>query len=144
MADLIPPSHPRLAALDKLYHAVLGLPRHLGQHSGGIVICGRGLDEVVPIQPAAMPGRNVVQWDKDDCEDLGLVKIDLLGLGMLAAMEDMIRICRRTKKDFELADIDLEDKAVYDMLHRSDTVGTFQVESRAQMATLSILKPNNF
>jgi len=144
MAYLLPPSHPRLVALEKLYHAVLGLPRHLGQHSGGIVICNQGLDEVVPIQPANMPGRTIVQWDKDDCEDLGLVKIDLLGLGMLAAMENMIEIRRRKEPRFELAGIDLEDKAVYNMLHRSDTIGTFQVESRAQMATLSILQPDDF
>ncbi|WP_367872033.1 DNA polymerase III subunit alpha [Luteolibacter sp. Populi] len=144
MASLLPPSHPRLGALEKLYHAVLGLPRHLGQHSGGIVICNHGLDEVVPIQSANMPDRTIVQWDKDDCEDLGLVKIDLLGLGMLAAMENMIEIRRRTEKDFELAGIDLEDRAIYGMLHQSDTVGTFQVESRAQMATLSILRPDTF
>ena len=144
MANLLPPSHPRLAALEKLYHGVLGLPRHLGQHSGGIVICNQGLDEVVPIQPASMPDRTIVQWDKDDCEDLGVVKIDLLGLGMLAAMENMIEVRRRKEPGFELAGIDLDDKAVYEMLHRSDTVGTFQVESRAQMATLSILRPNNF
>lgn len=144
LANLLPPSHPRVAALEKLYHAVKGLPRHLGQHSGGIVICGSGLDEVVPIQPASMPGRNIVQWDKDDCEDLGIVKIDLLGLGMLAAMENMIEIRRREEKGFELADIDLEDKAIYKMLHAADTVGTFQVESRAQMATLTILRPNTF
>jgi error-prone DNA polymerase len=144
MASLLPPSHPRLGALEKLYHAVLGLPRHLGQHSGGIVICNHGLDEVVPIQPASMPGRTIVQWDKDDCEELGLVKIDLLGLGMLAAMENMIEIRRRRDPDFELGRINLEDKAIYGMLHRADTVGTFQVESRAQMATLSILRPNHF
>ncbi len=144
MASLLPPSHPRLAALEKLYEAVLGLPRHLGQHSGGIVICDGGLDEVVPIQPASMPDRNIVQWDKDDCEDLGMVKIDLLGLGMLAAMENMIEIRRRKEADFELASIPIDDPAVYDMLHRSDTVGTFQVESRAQMATLSILRPRDF
>jgi error-prone DNA polymerase len=144
MANLLPPSHPRLVALEKLYHAVLGLPRHLGQHSGGIVICNQGLDEVVPIQSASMPGRTIVQWDKDDCEDLGLVKIDLLGLGMLAAMENMIEIRRRKDPGFELAGIDLDDKKVYDLMQRSDTVGTFQVESRAQMATLSILQPAKF
>lgn len=144
MASLLSPSHPRLAALEKLYHAVLGLPRHLGQHSGGMVICNQGLDEVVPIQPASMPDRTIVQWDKDDCEDLGLVKIDLLGLGMLAAMENMIEIRRRKEPDFDLADVDLADPAVYQMLHQADTVGTFQVESRAQMSTLQILRPNNF
>lgn len=144
MANLLPPSHPRLAALNKLYHAVLGLPRHLGQHSGGIVICNQGLDEVVPIQPASMPDRTIVQWDKDDCEDLGLVKIDLLGLGMLAAMENMIEVRRRKEPGFDLAGIDLNDEAVYDLMKRSDTVGTFQVESRAQMATLSMLQPSEF
>ncbi|TAE86371.1 MAG: DNA polymerase III subunit alpha [Verrucomicrobia bacterium] len=144
MAGLLPPSHPRLPALENLYHAVLGMPRHLGQHSGGMVICDRGLDEVVPIQPATMPGRTVVQWDKDDCEDLGIVKIDLLGLGMLAAMEEMIEITGRLGTRVEPAGIDLADPAVFEMLHRADTVGTFQVESRAQMATLSILRPNTF
>lgn len=144
MASLLPPSHPRLVALEKLYHAVLGLPRHLGQHSGGIVICNQGLDEVVPIQDASMPGRTIVQWDKNDCEDLGIVKIDLLGLGMLAAMENMIEVRRRKDPGFELASIDLDDRAVYDLMQRSDTIGTFQVESRAQMATLSILLPDHF
>ena len=144
MASLLPPSHPRLPALEKLYHAVLGMPRHLGQHSGGMVICDRGLDEVVPIQPATMPGRTVVQWDKDDCEDLGIVKIDLLGLGMLAAMENMIEITGKLGEKVDIAAIDLADPAVFEMLHRADTVGTFQVESRAQMATLSILRPNTF
>jgi len=144
MASLLPPSHPRLSALGRLYHAVLGLPRHLGQHSGGMVICAGRLDEVVPIQPASMPDRTIVQWDKDDCENLGLVKIDLLGLGMFAAMENMIEICERRNEPVSLDRIPLDDPQVYDMLHRSDTVGTFQVESRAQMATLSILKPESF
>lgn len=144
VAELLPPSHPRLPALEKLYHAVLGMPRHLGQHSGGIVICDRGLDEIVPIQPATMPGRTIVQWDKDDCEDLGIVKIDLLGLGMLAAMEDALAICRRRGRVIDPAAIPLDDPAVYDLLHGSDTVGTFQVESRAQMATLAVLRPDHF
>ncbi|WP_193211924.1 DNA polymerase III subunit alpha [Luteolibacter marinus] len=144
LANLLPPSHPRLPALQRLYHAVLGMPRHLGQHSGGMVICDRGLDEVVPVQPATMPGRTVVQWDKDDCEDLGIVKIDLLGLGMLAAMENAIEICARRGTPVDLAEVNLEDRAVYDLLHRADTVGTFQVESRAQMSTLAILKPDHF
>jgi error-prone DNA polymerase len=144
LGSLLPPSHPRLAALGKLYHAVLGMPRHLGQHSGGMVVCDHGLDQVVPIQPATMPGRTVVQWDKDDCEDLGIVKIDLLGLGMLAAMEDMIEITGRRGTRVDLATVPLDDPAVYDLMQRSDTVGTFQVESRAQMATLSILRPRNF
>lgn len=144
LATLIPPSHPRAEALGKLYHAVLGMPRHLGQHSGGIIICDRGLDEIVPIEPATMPRRTVVQWDKDDCEDLGIVKIDLLGLGMLAAMQDAFEICGKRGRPIDPARIPLDDPAVYEMLHRADTVGTFQVESRAQMATLRILRPNHF
>ncbi|RYD41053.1 MAG: error-prone DNA polymerase, partial [Verrucomicrobiaceae bacterium] len=144
MASLLPPSHPALPALQKLYGGVLGLPRHLGQHSGGIIICSKGLDAVVPIQPATMENRTVVQWDKDDCEDLGIVKIDLLGLGILAAMQDSIEICRKRGTEIDLAKLDLGDKAVYDMLEAADTIGTFQVESRAQMATLPILKPKNF
>ncbi len=141
---LIPPSHPRAGAMEKLYQAVLGMPRHLGQHSGGIIICDRGLDEIVPIEPATMPGRTVVQWDKDDCEDLGIVKIDLLGLGMLAAMQDAFALCEKRGRPIDPARIPLEDPAVYEMLHRADTVGTFQIESRAQMATLRILRPNHF
>ncbi|MES2921951.1 MAG: error-prone DNA polymerase [Verrucomicrobiota bacterium] len=144
MASLLPPSHPRLPTLSKLYHAVLKLPRHLGQHSGGIVICDNRLDAVVPIQPASMPNRTIVQWDKEDCEDLGIVKIDLLGLGILAAMQDSIAICERRGKPVDLAKIPQDDPGVYDMLHRADTIGTFQVESRAQMATLPIMKPRNF
>jgi error-prone DNA polymerase len=144
IASLIPPSHPRLPALSKLYHAVLAMPRHLGQHSGGMIVCDRGLDEVVPLERATMPGRNVVQWDKDDCEDLGIVKIDLLGLGMLAAMEDAISICSQRGMSVDLAKIPHDDEAVYDLMCRADTVGTFQVESRAQMATLPILRPRCF
>ncbi|MFT4176769.1 MAG: error-prone DNA polymerase [Luteolibacter sp.] len=144
VSSIIPPSHPRLPALDHLYHAVLGLPRHLGQHSGGMIICNHGLDAVVPLQPATMPGRTIVQWDKDDCEDMGLVKIDLLGLGMLAAMEESIRICEVRGKPIDLAKIPKEDPKVYDLLCEADTIGTFQVESRAQMATLPILRPRTF
>lgn len=144
MTNLLPPSHPRLPALSRLYHAVLGMPRHLGQHSGGMIVCDRGLDAVVPLQPATMPGRMVVQWDKDDCEDLGIVKIDLLGLGMLAAMEDALVISAGRGKPVDLATIPKDDPAVYDLLCRSDTIGTFQVESRAQMATLPIMKPRCF
>ncbi len=144
MASLLPPSHPRLPALFKLYDAVLGLPRHLGQHSGGIIICNKRLDAVVPIQPATMPNRTIVQWDKNDCEELGIVKIDLLGLGILAAMQESISICQTRGKHFDLATIPPDDPEVFKMLHRADTIGTFQVESRAQMATLPILKPANF
>lgn len=144
MASLLPPSHPRLPTLFKLYDGVLGMPRHLGQHSGGIIICDNRLDAVVPIQPAAMPMRTIVQWDKNDCEELGIVKIDLLGLGILAAMQESITICESRGKTIDLAKIPLDDPGVYSMLHCADTIGTFQVESRAQMATLPILRPNNF
>ncbi|MGD7652921.1 MAG: OB-fold nucleic acid binding domain-containing protein [Verrucomicrobiales bacterium] len=144
VASILPPSHPRVGALCHLYHAVLGKPRHLGQHSGGMIVCDRGLDAVVPLQPAAMPGRNVVQWDKDDCEDMGIVKIDLLGLGMLAAMERALEIRARRGEPVDLALIPKDDPAVFDLLCRADTVGTFQVESRAQMATLPVMRPATF
>jgi error-prone DNA polymerase len=140
----IPPSHPRFKPLLRLYHAVLHCPRHLGQHSGGMVFCDDGLDHVVPLQPAAMENRTVLQWDKDDCEDLGIVKVDLLGLGMLAAMEDTLKICERRGRPVNLAKIPKDDPATYDLLCRADTVGTFQVESRAQMATLTIMQPRKF
>ncbi|OYU43171.1 MAG: error-prone DNA polymerase, partial [Burkholderiales bacterium PBB4] len=144
IAPLLPPSHPRLPALRRLYEAVLGKPRHLGQHSGGMIVCDRGLDSVVPLEPATMPGRTVVQWDKDDCEDLGLIKIDLLGLGMLAAMEHTLVISSARGRPLDLATIPKDDPAVFEMLARSDTIGTFQVESRAQMATLPIMRPKTF
>ena len=119
------------------------LPRHLGQHSGGMIICDQGLDRIVPLQPAAMPGRTIVQWDKDDCEDLGIVKIDLLGLGMLAAIEDALHTCAIRGHPVDLATIPKDDPAVFDLLCRADTIGTFQVESRAQMATLPIMRPED-
>ncbi|NNC90680.1 MAG: DNA polymerase III subunit alpha [Akkermansiaceae bacterium] len=140
----VPRTHPRFRPLLHLYHTVLGFPRHLGQHSGGMIICDDGLDSIVPLQPAAMPNRTIVQWDKDDCEDLGIVKVDLLGLGMLAAMEDALRICAQRGRPVDLATIPKDDPATFDMLGRADTIGTFQVESRAQMATLPIMRPRNF
>lgn len=144
VSSILPPSHPRLGALSYLYQEVLGMPRHLGQHSGGMIVCDHGLDAVVPLQPATMQGRNVVQWDKDDCEDMGIVKIDLLGLGMLAAMEQALEICAKRGRVVDLATIPKDDPAVFDMLCRADTVGTFQVESRAQMATLPVMRPRTF
>lgn len=144
IASILPPSHPRLPALNYLYHAALGLPRHLGQHSGGMIVCDHGLDSSVPLQPATMPGRTVVQWDKDDCEDMGIVKIDLLGLGMLAAMEHALEIRSRRGEPIDLATIPKDDPAVFELLCRADTIGTFQVESRAQMATLPIMRPATF
>lgn len=140
----VPADHPRFQPLLTLYHAILGAPRHLGQHSGGMVFCDDGLDHIVPLQPATMPGRTVLQWDKDDCEELGIVKVDLLGLGMLAAMEDTIRVCEQRGKKVDLAQIPKDDPATYAMLCDADTIGTFQVESRAQMATLPVMRPAVF
>jgi error-prone DNA polymerase len=128
-----------------LIRAVQGLPRHLGQHSGGIVIADARLDEVVPIEPASMADRRIVQWDKDDCADMGLIKIDLLGLGMLAALEETIPLIRRHEgKEVDLAHLPPDDPKTYAMMCRADTIGVFQIESRAQMATLPRLKPKTF
>jgi len=136
---------PRIARLMQLVGAVQGLPRHLGQHSGGIVIAAGRLDEVVPIEPARMQGRRVVQWDKDDCADLGIIKIDLLGLGMLAALEETLPLIRiHEGVEIDLAHLPPDDPATYAMMRAADTVGVFQIESRAQMATLPRLKPENF
>ena len=135
---------PRLGHFARLWRAVVGLPRHLGQHSGGMVLCAGRLDEIVPLEPATMPGRVVVQWDKEDCADLGLIKVDLLGLGMMAALEEAITLCRDAGHDVDLAHLPPDDPAVYALLQKADTVGLFQVESRAQMATLPRLKPKCF
>ena len=140
-ADLADARIRRFAAL---WHAVVGLPRHLGQHSGGMVLCAGRLDEVVPLEPATMPGRVVVQWDKDDCADLGIIKVDLLGLGMMAALEEAIALCRAAGREVDLAHLPPDDPAVYQLLQAADTVGLFQVESRAQMATLPRLRPRRF
>ncbi len=129
----------------RLFLAIQNLPRHLGQHSGGIVVAAGRLDEVVPLEPAAMPGRVVVQWDKDDCADLGIVKVDLLGLGMLAALEEAIPMIRAHERvEVDLAHLPADDPKVYAMLNEADTVGCFQVESRAQMASLPRNAPRRF
>src|ERR1700675_2081843 len=140
----LPADHPRVNAFLQVYHAVQGLPRHLGQHSGGMVICEGQLDAIVPLENATMPGRTVIQWDKDDCEDLGIVKVDLLGLGMMAALQDAIEICDRRGHPVDLAKLPKDDPATYEMLCQADTIGVFQVESRAQMATLPRMKPRAF
>ncbi len=120
-------------------------PRHLGIHSGGMVLCDRPVIEVCPVEWARMPGRTVLQWDKDDCAAVGLVKFDLLGLGMLSALHYAIDLIRDYHGDeIDLAKLPQEDPNVYDMLCRADSVGVFQVESRAQMATLPRLKPRTF
>ncbi|MGW0179540.1 error-prone DNA polymerase [Nocardia sp. NPDC003345] len=122
-----------------------GLPRHLGIHSGGMVICDRPIADVCPVEWARMPGRSVLQWDKDDCAAAGLVKFDLLGLGMLSALHYMIDLVREhIGETVELHTLDLAEPAVYEMLCRADSVGVFQVESRAQMATLPRLRPRTF
>jgi error-prone DNA polymerase len=134
-----------------LWTEMQDLPRHLGQHSGGMVICQGRLDAVVPLENATMPGRVVVQWDKDDCADMGIVKVDLLGLGMMAVLQDAIALVNRPgsripnhEPRLDLARLPSKDPAVYKMLQEADTIGVFQVESRAQMATLPRLKPTTF
>ena len=127
------------------YLQIQNLPRHLGQHSGGMVLAKGRLDEVVPLEPASMPGRVVIQWDKEDCADLGLIKVDLLGLGMLAAIEEAIPLIRRCEgKEVDLAHLPENDPLVYKMLNEADTIGMFQVESRAQMASLPRNAPKTF
>ena len=158
---------PRMRTFAELWLRIQDLPRHLGQHSGGMVICQGSLDAVVPLEPASMPGRVVIQWDKDDCAEMGIVKVDLLGLGMMAVLQDAIELVNtdgirdpgsgiraadvvRTPDSgprpptFDLAHIPPNDTDVYALLQKADTVGIFQVESRAQMATLPRLKPTHF
>ncbi|MFN7982095.1 MAG: error-prone DNA polymerase [Vicinamibacterales bacterium] len=156
----------RVKLFAKLWQEMQDLPRHLGQHSGGMVICQGRLDSVVPLENASMPGRVVVQWDKDDCADMGIVKVDLLGLGMMAVLQDALALVNRgsapsvhsanphatnptnltnpTSPLVDLAHLPENDPAVYRMLCEADTIGVFQVESRAQMATLPRLKPSTF
>jgi error-prone DNA polymerase len=171
------PDDQRYRLFATLWQQMLDLPRHLGQHSGGMVVCQGRLDEVVPLENATMPGRVVVQWDKDDCADLGIIKVDLLGLGMMAALEEALVIVNGEGQDqapgkksealgtsectrampvpdaqclvpdrprVDLAHLPPDDPAVYRMLQAADTIGIFQVESRAQMATLPRLKPEHF
>ncbi|HKJ24372.1 MAG TPA: error-prone DNA polymerase [Myxococcota bacterium] len=141
----IDPEAPRVRAWLGLANAVRGLPRHLGQHSGGIVIAAGRLDEVVPLEPASMPGRTVVQWDKEDCADLGIIKIDLLGLGMLDALEKTLPLVREHEGvALDLAKLPTDDAKTWAMIQRADTVGVFQIESRAQMATLPRMRPERF
>ncbi|MGE3509367.1 MAG: DNA polymerase III subunit alpha, partial [Vicinamibacterales bacterium] len=155
----------RVQLFARLWRDMQDLPRHLGQHSGGMVICQGQLDAVVPLENASMPGRVVVQWDKDDCADMGVVKVDLLGLGMMAVLQDAIALVNGERPSdavaaaspgsattgvplppvrLDLAHLPQNDPTVYEMLQRADTIGVFQVESRAQMATLPRLKPASF
>jgi error-prone DNA polymerase len=138
-------SHPRLRKYYELCLSVQDLPRHLGQHSGGMVICQGQLDSVVPLEPASMPGRVVVQWDKEDCADMGIIKVDLLGLGMMAVLKDSIELIRdHYHEEVDLAHLPADDPQVYSTLQQADTVGMFQVESRAQMSCLPRLRPVRF
>src|SRR2546427_7211792 len=140
----LPNEHPRMSAFINLYQAIYGLPRHLGQHSGGMIICQNKLRLFVPLENASMPGRVVAQWDKDDCEDLGIVKVDLLGLGMMSVMQDALELCRERGSPLDLAQIPTDDAAKYEMMQKADTIGVFQIESRAQMATLPRMQPKCF
>ena len=161
------PGDRRVQQFARLWFQIQDLPRHLGQHSGGMVICQDDLSSVVPLENASMPGRVVVQWDKDDCAEMGLIKVDLLGLGMMAVLQDCITLINRPAAGqsngpggswpppssgdapgprplVDLAHLPHDDPAVYAMLCAADTIGVFQVESRAQMATLPRLKPKCF
>ena len=161
-ADTLRPAHgrcrlrcsiiPTFRLFAELWRRMQDLPRHLGQHSGGMVICQGQLDSVVPLENASMPGRVVMQWDKDDCADMGLVKVDLLGLGMMAVLQDAIELVNQLPIPIpipnpdvvDLAHLPPDDPDVYKMLQEADTIGVFQVESRAQMATLPRLRPERF
>jgi error-prone DNA polymerase len=137
--------HPRIRKYFELCEAIQDLPRHLGQHSGGMVICRGQLDSVVPLEPASMPGRVVVQWDKEDCADLGIIKVDLLGLGMMAALKDSLAFIRNHyHEDVDLAHLPTDDPEVYSTVQKADTIGMFQIESRAQMSCLPRLRPKRF
>jgi error-prone DNA polymerase len=139
------PSHSRISKYLDLCLRIQDLPRHLGQHSGGMVICQGQLDSVVPLEPATMPGRVVVQWDKEDCADMGIVKVDLLGLGMMAVLKDCLTLIpQHYGENIDLAKLPPDDPEVYDTLRRADTVGMFQVESRAQMSALPRNRPTRF
>ncbi len=144
--DGIPGDHsgPRWAAFRELTHEIAGLPRHLSQHPGGMVISTRPLIDLVPVQPAAMAGRQICQWDKDSCSDAGFLKIDLLGLGMLSAVEESVDLIARLHHEpIDLSRIPLDDPAVFAEIQAADTVGLFQIESRAQMQSLLRTKPEN-
>ncbi|HEY6307883.1 MAG TPA: error-prone DNA polymerase [Candidatus Angelobacter sp.] len=138
-------THARIAKYLDLCVRLQDLPRHLSQHSGGMVVCQGALDSVVPLEPATMPGRVVVQWDKDDCADLGIIKIDLLGLGMMAVLKDSIGLIRdHYGEEVDLAHLPPDSPDIYDVIQRADTIGMFQIESRAQMASLPRNNPRKF
>jgi error-prone DNA polymerase len=136
------PQSPKVRRWIGLAESLLGFPRHLSQHVGGFVIAERPIHELVPIENASMPERTVIQWDKDDLEELGLMKVDVLGLGMLSAVRRSFELIERfSGRQYTLATVPAEDKGVYEMIGRADTMGVFQIESRAQMAMLPRLRP---
>ena len=136
--------HPRAPAAAFLYRAIHGLPRHLGQHSGGMIICQNRLSSFIPLENASMPGRVVAQWDKDDCDDLQIIKVDLLGLGMMSVLQETIALSEQRGRKVDLYEVPEDDPKTYEMIRAADTIGLFQIESRAQMATLPRLKPKCF
>lgn len=139
------PDSPVVKRLTALVEQINGFPRHLSQHVGGFVIARNELSRLVPIENATMPERTVIQWEKDDLEAMGLLKVDVLALGMLSAIRKTLNyLGEYTGRDWTLADIPAEDPAVYAMLQRADSIGVFQVESRAQMTMLPRLKPGNY
>ena len=139
------PEQPNVQRWLAIAQMLIGFPRHLSQHVGGFVIARSRLDRLVPVENAAMPDRTVIQWDKDDIDALGLMKVDVLALGMLSAIRRMLAaVARRHGRPFALADVPAEDAATYEMVSRADTVGVFQIESRAQMAMLPRLRPARF
>src|SRR6185312_375709 len=140
----LPKTHPRAEAFAKLCDLIKGLPRHLGQHSGGMIICQGKLNKIVPLENASMPGRVVAQWDKDDCEELGIIKVDFLGLGMMSVLQDAIKLTETLGRPLDIAQLPRDDPKAYAMMQQADTIGMFQIESRAQMATLPRLKPTTF
>jgi error-prone DNA polymerase len=138
-------NHPQIAVYLALCERIQDLPRHLSQHSGGMIICQGQLDSVVPLEPATMPGRVVVQWDKEDCADLGLIKVDLLGLGMMAVLKDSMGLIRdHYGEEVDIAHLPKDCPDVYDTICKADTIGMFQIESCAQMASLPRNKPTRF
>lgn len=140
----LPREHSRTAAFVSLYRSMYGLPRHLGQHSGGLIISQGNLSAIMPLENASMPGRVVAQWDKDDCEDLGIIKVDLLGLGMMSVLQDCIELTQQRGHPVDLAKIPTDDPKTYELMQNADTIGVFQIESRAQMATLPRMQPKCF
>jgi error-prone DNA polymerase len=142
----LPKQHPRALAFGTLYQQIAkqSLPRHLGQHSGGMIICQGKLDSIVPLENASMPGRVVAQWDKDDCDELGIIKVDFLGLGMMSVLQDAIELTKQRGNPVDIAKLPDRDPKTFEMICKADTIGVFQIESRAQMATLPRMKPECF